>query len=350
MKHDSAAEKASTPPATDRCPSGVEGLDDILAGGLPCGCFYLIQGDPGSGKTTLAMQFLLEGLRRGESAFYVTLSETRQELVKVARSHGWSLEGIPLLELSAIEQLLRPEAQTTVFHPSEVELIKVSKLMMDEAEKARPARVVFDSLSEFRLMAETALRYRRQLLSLKQQFARLKSTVLLLDDKMDKSGTGVDPHVLSLSHGVIEMEQLSPDYGISRRRLRVVKLRGVKFREGYHDYLIETGGLRIFPSAFQTIVNLIDHAMAAQDAVEAPRIWTEGGPLELEPAYSAETAAALERRGHAILRVPHVAGGMNAISFAPDGLMTGAACWRADGTPVGIAGGLARPGVRFALA
>jgi len=229
------------------CSSGIDGLDDILAGGLPRDCFYLIQGDPGSGKTTLALQFLLEGLRRGESVFYVTLSETRNELLKVTRSHGWSLESIPLLELSAIEQLLRPEAQTTVFHPSEVELNKVSKLLIDEAGKIRPARVVFDSLSEFRLMAETALRYRRELLNLKQQFAQHKSTVLLLDDKMDQSKIGIDPHVLSLSHGVIEMEQLSPDYGTSRRRLRVLKLRGVKFREGYHDYTIETGGLRVFP-------------------------------------------------------------------------------------------------------
>src|SRR5688572_25557687 len=168
MKNDQPANNSPTTTA-DVCHTGVEGLDDILAGGLPRGCFYLVQGDPGSGKTTVAMQFLLEGLRRGETAFYVTLSETREELVRVAQSHGWSLDGIPLLELSAIEQLLRPEAQTTVFHPSEIELNKVSRLMMDEAKKSRPARVVFDSLSEFRLMAETALRYRRQLLALKQE-------------------------------------------------------------------------------------------------------------------------------------------------------------------------------------
>ena len=232
--------------ADERCPSGVEGLDDILAGGLPRGCFCLIQGDPGSGKTTLALQFLLEGLRRGEKVFYITLSETKHELLHVARSHGWSIDKIPVLDLSAIENLLRPEAQTTVFHPSEVELTKVSQLLLDEVRKTQPARVAFDSLSEFRLMAETSLRYRRQLMALKQQFAKFKSTVLLLDDKMDERAA-VDPHVLSVTHGVIEMEQLSPDYGTSRRRLRVLKLRAVKFREGYHDYIIATGGLRIFP-------------------------------------------------------------------------------------------------------
>ena len=231
----------------ERCPSGIPGLDDILAGGLPRNCFYLIQGDPGSGKSTLALQFLLEGVRRGERVFYITLSETRAELLQVADSHGWPLDEIPLLELSSIETLLRPEAQTTVFHPSEVELNKITKLLLDETERLRPARIVFDSLSEVRLVAETPLRYRRQLLNLKQAFSKYGATVLLLDDKMDKTGVGVDPHVLSLTHGVVEMEQLSPDYGKSRRRLRVSKMRGVKFREGYHDYTSLTGGLEIFP-------------------------------------------------------------------------------------------------------
>jgi circadian clock protein KaiC len=239
--------KPQQPDDASRCNSGVEGLDEILAEGLPRDCFFLIQGDPGSGKTTLALQFLLEGMRRGESGFYITLSETKRELERVARSHGWSLEGILLLELSAIEKLLRPDAQTTVFHPSEVELNKVCQLILEKAGEAKPVRVVFDSLSELRLMAETPLRYRRQLLNLKQEFANYGSTVLLLDDKMNKAGVHVDPHILSISHGVIEMEQLSPDYGISRRRLRVFKLRGVSFREGWHDYGIVTGGLRVFP-------------------------------------------------------------------------------------------------------
>jgi len=230
----------------ERCPSGVEGLDEILGGGLPSNGFYLIQGDPGSGKTTLALQFLLEGRRRGENVFYVTLAETRKELLQVARSHGWSLEGIPMLEMWSVEKFLRPEAQTSVFHPSEVELSDVSRMLLEETHKTRPTRLVFDSLSEFRLMAETPLRYRRQLLMFKQAFAKLNCAVLLLDDRIDGTSSS-DPHILSLSHGVIQMEQISPDYGGSRRRLRVVKLRAVKFREGYHDYLIAKGGVRIFP-------------------------------------------------------------------------------------------------------
>ena len=228
-------------------PTGLQGLDSIIKGGYPSNCFYLVQGDPGSGKTTLALQFLFEGLARGEAALYITLSETKEELEKVAVSHGWSLENIPLVEFSTVEPLLQPESQTTVFHAAEMEMNKVTLLLRDAINKHRPKRVVFDSLSEFRLLAETPLRYRRQLLSLKQEMTREGCTVLLLDDKMGNHQAGSDPHVLSLTHGVIDMEQTSPDYGRSRRRLLVMKMRGVQFIEGYHDYIIDKGGIRMFP-------------------------------------------------------------------------------------------------------
>ncbi|HKF97363.1 MAG TPA: ATPase domain-containing protein, partial [Steroidobacteraceae bacterium] len=265
------AERPAIGVADERCSTGVAGLDDVLTGGMPRDCFYLVQGDPGSGKTTLALQFLLEGRRRGERVFYITLSETNAELERVARSHGWSLDGIPMLELSAIESLLRPEGQTTVFHTSELELNSVTRLLLTETRKHEPKRVVFDSLSEFRLMAETPLRYRRQLLALKQEFAKRQSTVLLLDDKMDTGALGSDPHVLSLAHGVIEMEQLAPDYGKSRRRMRVQKMRGVPFREGYHDYVIEKGGIKLFP-----------RLIAAEHHTEFRRVPVHSGVAELD--------------------------------------------------------------------
>ena len=282
------------------CPTGIEGLDNIVGGGLPRDCIYLVQGDPGSGKTTLALQFLLEGLRRGENALYITLSETREELLKVAVSHGWSLEQIPLLELSAIETQLRPEAQTTVFHPSEMELTKLSAILLEEARRTAPRRVVFDSLSEFRLVAETALRYRRQLLTLKQEFARHHSTVLVLDDKMDSLCNNHDPHILSLTHGVVAMEQLSPDYGVSRRRLRVVKLRGVQFREGFHDYIIARGGLRVFPRLIASEHHAaFNRAPAASGILELDQL-LGGGPdrgtttLILGPAGTGKSTLALQ--------------------------------------------------------
>ena len=228
------------------CPTGVEGLDDVLGGGLPCNNLYLVQGDPGSGKTTLALQFLLEGVRRGENVFYITLSETRRELTKTAASHGWSLDGIPMLELSDLEVLTRPEGQT-VFHSSELELNQINQRLLDEVRKLQPRRIVFDSVSEFRLMAETPLRYRRKLLSMKQEYAKYKSTILLLDDNSSHALVETDPQVQSIAHGVIEVSQDTPDYGVTRRRLLVRKLRGVKFREGFHDFTIVKGGLRVFP-------------------------------------------------------------------------------------------------------
>lgn len=238
------AQFTQTRPETDLCPLGVEGLDEILAGGLPPHRLYLVQGDPGSGKTTLGLQFLLEGIRRGERSLYISLSETKQELTAVARSHGWSLEGIPILELSSLKQLLDLEVESTVFHPSEVELNKTMKLLLQEVEHANPTRMVLDSLSEVRLLAQDPVRYRRQMLFLKQFFAGRHATVMLLDDKRADDN---DLQVQSIAHGVMVLRKISTHYGTERRQVSVAKLRGHKFREGYHDYTIATGGLQVYP-------------------------------------------------------------------------------------------------------
>jgi circadian clock protein KaiC len=224
--------------------TGIAGLDDILFGGLTSNRMYLLEGVPGSGKTTLGMQFLREGVRLGEQVLYVTLSESAEELRDVAESHQWSLEGITVRELIPSEQSLAPADQYTVFHPSEIELTETTKLILQDVERIKPTRVVFDSLSELRLLAGSPLRYRRQILALKQFFAGRLCTVILLDDL---TATERDLQVQSLAHGVIALEQLVPEYGSDRRRLRVVKFRGKVFRGGHHDYEIRTGGLEVFP-------------------------------------------------------------------------------------------------------
>jgi circadian clock protein KaiC len=224
--------------------TGVAGLDNILFGGLTSSRMYLVEGVPGSGKTTLGIQFLQEGARLGEQVLYVTLSESAEELRDVAASHRWSLDGITIRELIPSEQSLAPDDQYTVFHPSEIELTETTKLILQDVERIKPARVVFDSLSELRLLAGSPLRYRRQILALKQFFAGRHCTVILLDDL---TATERDLQVQSLAHGVIVLEQLVPEYGSDRRRLRVVKFRGKVFRGGHHDYAIRTGGLEVFP-------------------------------------------------------------------------------------------------------
>ena len=224
--------------------TGIEGLDNILSGGLTSNRLYLVEGVPGSGKTTLALQFLLEGAARGERTLYVTLSESSEELQAVAQSHAWSLDKINIRELTPSDEALRPDDQYTMFHPSEVELGETTRAVLEEVQRIDPRRVVFDSLSELRLLAGNPLRYRRQILALKQFFSGRKCTVMLLDDM---TSTDHDLQVQSIAHGVISLEQLNPDYGAERRRLRVVKYRGVHFRGGYHDYLIQRGGIRVFP-------------------------------------------------------------------------------------------------------
>lgn len=227
-----------------RAATGIEGLDSILGGGFPANRVYLIEGDPGAGKTTLALQFLLAGAQNGEPGVYATLSETEDELRDVARSHGWSLDGITICELQTAEESLKADSQYTLFHPSEVELSETTRSVLETVERVKPARVVFDSLSEMRLLARDSLRYRRQILALKHYFAGQSCTVLLLDSRGASSG---DFQVQSLTHGMLALEQLTPGYGGQRRRLRVQKVRGIPFRSGYHDYTIQTGGLRVFP-------------------------------------------------------------------------------------------------------
>src|SRR3954468_4098071 len=227
-----------------RASTGIEGLHQILGGGFPINRMYLLEGDPGAGKTTTALQFLLAGARAGEPGVYATLSETEEELRDVAASHGWSLDGITICELQTAEESLKADSQYTLFHPSEVELSETTRAVLDTVERVRPLRVVFDSLSEMRLLARDSLRYRPQILALKHYFTGQSCTVLLLDYTGATTG---DFQLQSLTHGVVGFEQLAPGYGAQRRRLRVQKVRGIPFRDGYHDYAIRTGGLQVFP-------------------------------------------------------------------------------------------------------
>ncbi len=225
-------------------PTGVSSLDDILFGGLPRGRVYLVEGDPGTGKTTLGTQFLLEGKRLGESCLYVTLSESKSELELAAQSHGWSLDGVPIAEFVPAEADFSGEDQYTVFHPSEVELATTIKKLIAEIEHINPDRLVIDALTEFRLLAQDPIRYRRQLLALKQFFTGRNTTVLLLDDTTHHHN---DLQVKSIVHGVLRLENLQRSYGVSRRRIQIVKLRGRGYREGYHDYTIGREGVVIYP-------------------------------------------------------------------------------------------------------
>ncbi|MFL5455070.1 MAG: ATPase domain-containing protein, partial [Myxococcales bacterium] len=224
--------------------TGIATLDDVLGGGLPRSRLFLVQGDPGAGKTTLGLQFLLAGAANSEKGLYVTLSETEDEIKSVAASHGWSLDRLALFELSAFDQSASLEQDNSLFDFAEAELQGTTKTLLARIEQVNPARVVFDSLSEVRLLAQSSLRYRRQLLALKQYFAGKECTVVLLDDRTSEAG---DPQLQSLANGVLSLEQVPPLYGEDRRRLRVVKLRGRKFRGGYHDFVIRTGGIEVFP-------------------------------------------------------------------------------------------------------
>lgn len=224
--------------------TGISGLDDIVAGGLPKNRFYLIEGQPGAGKTTIAIQFLMKGRELGESTMYITLSETQSELEAVARSHGWSLDGIAILDLSSARESLISETENTIFAPSEVELKQTIDYLFNEIRKMNPTRLVLDSLSEVRLLAQNDLRFRRQILGFKEFFADRACTVLMLDETFAES---FNFQVQSIVHGVVTLSNLPPEYGAERRRLLVTKLRGVKFRGGFHDFAIRTGGIEVYP-------------------------------------------------------------------------------------------------------
>ena len=242
--------RASTREAGEEIPrarTGVSGLDEILGGGLPTNHLYLLDGEPGTGKTTLGLQFLLEGVAKGERGLYVTLSESAAELKAVASSHGWSLDGVEIFELSK-ESALDSEEGYTIFHPAEVELQQTVDEVLKFVEKLNPTRVAFDSLSEMRLLAREPLRFRRQILALKQFFAGRNCTVILLDDKTAPEG---DLQLHSLAHGVIVLEHVALEYGSERRRLQVTKVRGIKFRGGFHDFRILTGGIEVYPRVRQ---------------------------------------------------------------------------------------------------
>ena len=279
--------------------TGNEGLDIILKGGLSPRRLYLLEGAPGSGKTTLALQFLREGVRRGEKALYITLSETSEELAAVAASHGWDSSEFDVFEFNSAAEIFGEGRDQSILHPWEMELGETIRLIQEEVERVRPKRVVFDSLSEMRLLAQDPLRYRRQVLALKQFFSGRDTTVILVDD-MTGNADGRDAHLHSLCHGVITLERLTLDFGAARRRMQVQKLRGVDFTAGYHDFTIRRGGLHIYPR----LIAAAHHSSFADDITPSGIAELDnllgGGPLRgtstllTGPAGSGKTTIALQ--------------------------------------------------------
>lgn len=234
---------------------------------------YVVEGDPGTGKTTLALQFLLEGVRAGETVLYVTLSETSEELKEVARSHNWSLAGVDLLELGTVAGALEPEAHYTVYHPADVELGATIKRIREEVERINPVRVVLDSVSELKVLSETHARYRREILGIKQFFVGKQCTVLILDDRTNRQ----EQQLQSIAHGVIAVERERREYGNTRRQLHIVKMRGVRFRDGLHDFVIRTGGLSVYPRLSASEYDRESYGNSAKSGVAAIDALLGGG-------------------------------------------------------------------------
>jgi len=241
--------------------TGIKGLDEILGGGLPSNRLYVVEGDPGSGKTTLALQFLLEGARLGQKCLYVTLSETVEELRDVATSHGWKLDGLHLLELDSIAERLDEEANYTVFNASDVELGETVKRIRAEVQQIQPARVALDSVSELKILSQTPVRYRREILALKQFFAGRKCTVLILDDLTAQEG---EQQLQSIAHGVIRMDREPREYGTTRRQIHIAKMRAVEFTDGHHDFIIKRGGINVYPRLAAMVDSAVPHGEPAR--------------------------------------------------------------------------------------
>ena len=299
-----------SPTLAARCATGVSGLDDLLHGGLIGNRLYLIDGNPGAGKTTLALQFLLEGVKLGERCLYVTLSETRDELTAGAASHGWSLDGVEMVELLHDAAELDSDNHLTMFHPSEMEMTDTTAKVLDAVKRVNPARVVFDSLSEMRLLAQNSLRYRRQILALKQFFSGRHCTVLMLDDR---TAEGPDMQLYSIAHGVISLDHRAPAYGRMQRQLQVIKLRGSDFRSGLHDFVITPGGLVVYPRLKPTADDCrftpraLSSGLAPLDALMGGGIDGGTSTLVLGPPGTGKSTVALQYACAATQRGEHAA-------------------------------------------
>jgi circadian clock protein KaiC len=293
-----------------RSTTGIPGLDEVLFGGLIPQQLYLVDGAPGAGKTTLALQYLLEGAQRDEKCTYVTLAETKRELEAGAQSHGWSLDSIEIIELIPDEDHLNSEEQLTMLPSSEVELSETTHRMLDAVERSRPTRMVFDSLSELRLLAQGSLRYRRQILALKQFFIGRQCTVLMIDDR---TAEGPDLQLHSIAHGVIALNSSTPAYGQIRRELQVIKLRGSNFISGFHDFTIRRGGLTVYPrlvaaehtSSYQ--VGVLASGVAGLDTLMGGGIDRGTSTLLIGPPGSGKSTLALQYATAAAKRGDHAA-------------------------------------------